>query len=107
MHSQSTDSYAQGSGTGISQCLHEEIIREHLKEYGCEVELNMELVDLEQDDEGVNVKVRRLQGEGGASHEETIRALYVVGADGARGGWMPSNFRLLVFATLQLLNSWS
>ncbi len=80
--------------------MHERVIREHLKEYGCEVELGTELIDLEQDDEGVNVKVRRLQGEGSAPHEETIRASYVVGADGARGEYLS----MIGFAKFQTLN---
>lgn len=73
------------TGTAINQDMHERIIREHLKEYGCEVELGTELIGLEQDDEGVNVKVRRLEGNCDVQHEGTIRASYVIGADGARG----------------------
>lgn len=59
--------------------------------------MGTELIDFDQDDEGVNVKVRRLQGQDGTAQEETIRASYLVGADGARGGrsWHHLNFRLL------------
>ncbi len=88
----------------INQDVHERVIRGRLKEYGCEVELGTELMDLEQDDEGVNVKVRLLQEEGVAPHEETIRASYVVGADGAKGECLWPEFSLIGFAKLQTLN---
>lgn len=85
MHIRSAESWKQGTATAINHDVHERVIREYLREYGCEVELGTELIGLEQDDEGVNVKVRRLQGEDGAPHDESIRASYAIGADGARG----------------------
>ncbi len=55
---------------------------------GCEVELDTELVDFEQDDEGVNARILCPRGEDGTRPEEIARFSYVVGADGARGTMM-------------------
>ncbi len=68
----------------IRQSLHEAVIRDHLQKFGCAVELRTELVGFEQNEDGVFAQVRR-HGEDGETHEETIHASYVVGADGARG----------------------
>ncbi len=68
----------------IQQNVHEAVIRDHLQKFGCAVELGMELVGFEQREDDVIAQVRR-HCEDGEMHEETIRASYVVGADGARG----------------------
>ena len=48
------------------------------------VELGTELVELQQDADGVSVAVRKVD-EAGLETIETIRADYVVGADGGKG----------------------
>ena len=58
-------------------------MREHLRTYGCEVELGKALVGFEQDDSGVTAEI--LDTRHGVEVKETVRASYLVGADGARG----------------------
>ena len=55
------------------------ILRDHLKKYGVEVELSTELVDLKQDEAGVDVTLTR------GGKEEKLRVKYLVGAVGAKG----------------------
>lgn len=62
----------------IPQFLTEGVMRERLLELGQRVEFGCELVDLEQDQDGVTA---RLSGRDG---EETMRVRYLVGADGGR-----------------------
>ncbi|TFY80323.1 hypothetical protein EWM64_g3689 [Hericium alpestre] len=60
-----------------------EILREHLKKHGVEVELSTELCYLEQTDDGVTATIKNTR-----SGKETLKAVhvkYLVGADGARG----------------------
>ncbi len=64
---------------------HEKMVRDRLHRLGCEVELGTELVGFEQDEQGVTARVRRHQGEGIEAIEESIRASYLIGADGAKG----------------------
>ncbi|GAA4111119.1 FAD-dependent oxidoreductase [Aminobacter aganoensis] len=62
----------------IPQFRTEEIMRERLGELGHEVEFGCELVEVEQDADGV---MARLAGPHGG---QTVRARYLVGADGGR-----------------------
>ena len=72
----------------LSQYYTEGIFREQLAKFGVHVELSTEVASLVQDEEGViaTLKVNK----DGAERIETIRAAYVVGADGARGMLMLS-----------------
>ena len=70
----------------LSQYYTEGIFREQLAKYGIHVELSTEVVSLEQDEEGVMVILRGKKN--GIEGTETIRAAYVIGADGARGTLM-------------------
>jgi len=62
----------------LPQFLTEQIMRERLAELGGGVEFGCELVEFEQDDDGVSARLS------GAEGEERIRASYLVGADGGR-----------------------
>ncbi|TBU42449.1 FAD binding domain-containing protein [Dichomitus squalens] len=67
----------------ISQYYTEGVFRDHLAKHGIHVELRTEPVSMEQDDNGVTVTLRKVSGSG-AEQTESIRAAYVIGADGAR-----------------------
>lgn len=56
----------------------EAILRERLAEFGVHVELATALISFDQDDTGVTARLRR----DGAT--ETVRAAYLIGADGGR-----------------------
>lgn len=62
----------------LPQFLTERILRERLLELGCYPEFGCELVEFNQDEDGVTTRV--VSGE----HEEIVRARYLVGADGGR-----------------------
>jgi 2-polyprenyl-6-methoxyphenol hydroxylase-like FAD-dependent oxidoreductase len=62
----------------VPQFRTEEILREQLADFGAHVELGTELVDFSQDDDGVTATL----ASGGDT--ETVRAAYLVGADGGR-----------------------
>lgn len=62
----------------IPQFLTERIMRERLAELGHGVEFGCELVEFEQGEDGVTARLA------GPSGEETVRARYLVGADGGR-----------------------
>ncbi|HEY4458317.1 MAG TPA: FAD-dependent monooxygenase [Pseudonocardiaceae bacterium] len=62
----------------VPQWLTEQILRDRLAELGGKVELSTELVRFTQDETGVDAVLRQ----GGA--EQTVRARYLVGADGGR-----------------------
>jgi 2-polyprenyl-6-methoxyphenol hydroxylase-like FAD-dependent oxidoreductase len=62
----------------ISQAETEKALEVHLTGLGVEVERQVELVSFEERAEGIEARLRH--GDGG---EETVRARYVVGADGA------------------------
>src|SRR6476646_8284750 len=64
----------------INQDALEPIVRERALELGATVRNREEAVDLEQDDDGVTVTLRALDGGG----ERRVRARYVVAADGNR-----------------------
>ncbi|KAA9158884.1 3-(3-hydroxyphenyl)propionate hydroxylase [Amycolatopsis acidicola] len=59
----------------LGQSQTEGILRDRLAEFGVHVELGTELLDFEQDEDGVTARL---------STGETVRATYLVGADGGR-----------------------
>ncbi|PCH36612.1 monooxygenase [Wolfiporia cocos MD-104 SS10] len=61
----------------------ESILRSHLAQYGCQVELGIELQTFEQYTDHVVAQVSRKVGDG--EEPEAITARWLVGADGARG----------------------
>lgn len=61
----------------VSQVQTERVLEEHLATLGVTVERPVTLVGLEQDEHGVTARVQRY------GRDETIRAQYLVGADGA------------------------
>jgi 2-polyprenyl-6-methoxyphenol hydroxylase-like FAD-dependent oxidoreductase len=62
----------------VSQAETERVLEKHLESLGVKVERPVELLTFEGDDEGVSARLRH-----GDGREETVRARYVVGADGA------------------------
>ena len=68
----------------MSQYLNEGIFRDHLVKYGVKIELGTEPESVEQDIDGVNVTLKKID-ETGNETLERIRARYIIGADGARG----------------------
>ena len=62
----------------VSQAITEEVMDSALADYGNAVEWGVEALKVEQDDDGVDVVLRRADGS-----EECIQAKYVVGCDGA------------------------
>src|SRR5918997_1692345 len=67
-----------GAGpTGLTLAA-ERALEEHLESLGVEVERPVELLTFAQDSDGVEAGLRH-----GDGHEETMRARYIVGADGA------------------------
>lgn len=61
----------------VSQAETEALLEDHLRQSGVSVERSVELLEVEQDDDGVTAKVR------GPAGEERIRARYLIGCDGA------------------------
>ena len=68
----------------VSQYDTERVLREHLAEFGVQVQQGTEPVAIEQDAECVTVTLKRT-GKDGEEEMETLKATYVIGADGARG----------------------
>ena len=68
----------------LGQDANEGVCREHLARCGVHVELGTGLAALQQDADGVNITVKKVD-EAGLETIETIRADYVVGADGGKG----------------------
>ncbi|PBK69092.1 hypothetical protein ARMSODRAFT_1019090 [Armillaria solidipes] len=66
----------------LGQDRHEEVLREHLTKYGCEVELGTELVSFEQSADRVVSRV--LKTRDGQTVEETIETRWLIGSEGAR-----------------------
>ncbi|SJL13737.1 uncharacterized protein ARMOST_17185 [Armillaria ostoyae] len=66
----------------LGQDRHEEVLREHLAKYGCEVELGTELVSFEQSADRVVSRV--LKTRDGQTVEETIESRWLIGSEGAR-----------------------
>jgi len=67
----------------LGQSTLEDILRSHLKKYGCSVELGTELLSFE--DEGERVLAKLVKRMGGEEIPETFEASYLIGADGAGG----------------------
>jgi 2-polyprenyl-6-methoxyphenol hydroxylase-like FAD-dependent oxidoreductase len=78
-HTQPTPDEPYAVPVMVPQFLTERALRERLAELGYEPEYRCELLGFEQDERGVTARVR---GQGGA--EETIRARYLIAADGGR-----------------------
>ncbi|KAJ3518626.1 hypothetical protein NM688_g9412 [Phlebia brevispora] len=66
----------------IGQAHNEEILRDHLAKHNVFVELSTELVDFDQDENGVIAHV--IKHNGSEETSETIPAAFLIGADGAR-----------------------
>jgi 2-polyprenyl-6-methoxyphenol hydroxylase-like FAD-dependent oxidoreductase len=64
----------------ITQIGLEPILRTHAEELGARLEYSTELISLDQDDDGAAALVRNRE----TGAERTVRARYVVGADGSR-----------------------
>jgi 2-polyprenyl-6-methoxyphenol hydroxylase-like FAD-dependent oxidoreductase len=62
----------------VSQAETERVLEEHLEGLGVKVERPVELLTFTQDSEGANARLSH-----GDGREETVRARYIVGADGA------------------------
>ncbi|KAI5835533.1 hypothetical protein K523DRAFT_359890 [Schizophyllum commune Tattone D] len=62
----------------LGQDRHEELLREHLERYGIKVEMSTELLEFEQDNSKVHVRIAK----NGALEE--LDVAFVVGADGGR-----------------------
>ena len=65
----------------IAQNELEEILRAHIKTFGCDVELSTELMKFEQGADGVTSWLRQTD----TGKEEVVRSEFLIGADGARG----------------------
>ena len=60
----------------------EAVLRSHLAKYGCQVELNSEIVDLQQFDDRVEATVKVTTEGGDVTETKSYR--WLVGADGGR-----------------------
>ena len=63
----------------LRQDVTQEILDRHLERQGVTIQRGVEVIDVRQDDEQVELTVRRA----GSTHPETITAAWVVGCDGA------------------------
>ncbi|KAI6095819.1 FAD binding domain-containing protein [Pisolithus croceorrhizus] len=63
----------------------EAIVREHLAELGCTVELGTRLVSFSHDERCVRAKVVKSRSNDGEEVEEDVEAAYMISADGAKG----------------------
>lgn len=69
-------------GNGIAQDLLEPVLREQAEQAGARLRYNTEMIDFEADGDGVSAVIRdRISGE-----TRTVRAKYLVGADGSKSG---------------------
>ncbi len=75
----------------IGQFHTEEILRSHLAQYNVIVETGTELVSFAQDEEGVTAEV--LLKTGDTQEKKTIRAQYLVSAEGAKSEFNVCTFR--------------
>jgi 2-polyprenyl-6-methoxyphenol hydroxylase-like FAD-dependent oxidoreductase len=66
----------------ISQSLLEPLVKQRAEEFGAELRFSTELVSFEQDSSGVTAVIRGRDG----GEPETVRAQYMVAADGAQSG---------------------
>ncbi|EIW82598.1 hypothetical protein CONPUDRAFT_100901 [Coniophora puteana RWD-64-598 SS2] len=78
----STPHFPYADALLLGQHRSERIMMEHIAEYGVHVEYNTGLGSFEQDKDGVTVHLAKKDGDQEVS--ETIRAQYLIGADGAR-----------------------
>ncbi|TDL23952.1 hypothetical protein BD410DRAFT_720172, partial [Rickenella mellea] len=67
----------------IPQDVQENILRSHLRQFGCEVELGTELLNFVQDESSVTVQL--LKHAENPLKPEVARFRFVIGADGAKG----------------------
>ena len=67
----------------ISQFKTEGVLRDHVAKHGVHVETSTEPTAIEQDADGVNVTLKKVD-DAGKETIETVRASYVIGADGGR-----------------------
>ncbi|KIJ12422.1 hypothetical protein PAXINDRAFT_137081, partial [Paxillus involutus ATCC 200175] len=65
----------------ISQAVLEEVLRDEPRKYDCEVELGTSLLGFQQDLDGVTANLSI----SGSDSQESFRASFLVGADGAKG----------------------
>jgi putative polyketide hydroxylase len=71
--------YSPYRGAAIAQDQLEPMLRQRAIELGADIRMETELIDFQQDDDGVTVRVRHRDGE-----EVEIRAKYMLAADGHR-----------------------
>jgi 2-polyprenyl-6-methoxyphenol hydroxylase-like FAD-dependent oxidoreductase len=81
----------QRKTASVSQAQLEIILRQHLQEYGCEVEMGMRLNGISQDDSQATATVEVVQ----SKKEVLIECSYIVAADGAKGETYFFFYRLL------------
>jgi flavin-dependent dehydrogenase len=79
----------------LGQWCHQLILRKAIESLGGSVELGTTPIGIEQDENGVDVKLQKT--ENGMATEESVRFKYVVGADGAHSKWKKlSSYTLLL-----------
>lgn len=79
----------------------EGILREHLAQYGCEVELGTELHSFEQD--ANHVVAHLVKRVGDEEIHESVECRWLAGADGARGANSLSSISAMSCADLETL----
>ena len=67
----------------LAQGRSEEILRTRLAQYDCNVELGIALQDFQQEENYVEARV--LKRDGDKEISQTIRCRWLIGADGAKG----------------------
>jgi putative polyketide hydroxylase len=75
----SPDDYSPVRATAVAQDRLEPILRARAAELGADLRLGTDLLELDQDDNGVTVRLRRRED----GHEYRLRSAYLVAADGA------------------------
>jgi 2-polyprenyl-6-methoxyphenol hydroxylase-like FAD-dependent oxidoreductase len=79
-HAEPTSAVPYPNGMNLGQEGHEAILRKHLEKYGVKVELGTELVSFTQDNDKVDVVLKKVEN----GNEEKVSVKWLVGADGAR-----------------------
>ncbi|KXN80953.1 Tetracenomycin polyketide synthesis hydroxylase TcmG [Leucoagaricus sp. SymC.cos] len=74
-----------GNGICVSQEELEDVMRQHLKQYGVVVEYGKGLVSIEQDADSVVSTIATFANGKETSEQEKIRSQYLLGTDGAKG----------------------
>ena len=77
--------WGQINGRFLGQDNLEKIIRTEMEKYNSSIEIGVELVSLEQLDDGVEVKLHKKNTQNSEVEEEISKYDWVVGTDGARG----------------------